>query len=164
VTANDALLAAWPFTVTENIPEDASNGTVPTIDVSLQPKTLTAVPLSETALAPCVAPKLEPAIVIKALTGPEVGDKLDMLGANTTVKFSPLLFTPTFTITSPVVAPLGTITTTLVSLQLVGVVPVPLKLTVLDPCVVPKSLPLMVTAVPTTPEFGDRLVMLGAAA
>jgi hypothetical protein len=162
--ANDALFAVCPLTVTENGPEEAPDGTVPTINESLQPRTLTVVPLSEIVLEPCIAPKLEPAIVINAVTGPEVGDKLDMPGINTTVKLAPLLFTPTFMTTFPVVAPLGTITTTLVSLQLVGVAPVPLKLTVLDPCVVPKSLPLIVTAVPTTPEFGDRLVMLGAAA
>jgi hypothetical protein len=47
----------------------------------------------------------------------------------------------------------------LVALQLVGVATVPLK--VIVPCVAPKFLPVIVTKVPTAPEFGLRLVMLG---
>ena len=50
----------------------------------------------------------------------------------------------------------------LVVLQLVAVAAVPLNFTVLVPWVAPKFAPLMVTAVPTTPVFGVRLVMLGA--
>ena len=50
----------------------------------------------------------------------------------------------------------------LVVLQLVGVVAVPLKVTVLDPGADPKFVPVMVTEVPTAPEVGERLVMLGA--
>ena len=49
----------------------------------------------------------------------------------------------------------------LVLLQLVGMAAVPLNLTVLLPCVAPKFVPVMVTAVATKPEVGDRLVMLG---
>jgi hypothetical protein len=49
----------------------------------------------------------------------------------------------------------------LVPLQLVGVAVVPLKLTVLLPCVPPKLVPAIVTDVPTGPNAGDRLVMLG---
>jgi hypothetical protein len=47
---------------------------------------------------------------------------------------------------------------------LVGVVGVPLKVTVLVPCVAPKFAPAIVTDVPTGPEFGVRLVIDGAAA
>ena len=50
----------------------------------------------------------------------------------------------------------------LVALQLVGVAPVPLNVTVLLPCVEPKFVPVIVTEVPTGPEVGDKLVMLGA--
>jgi hypothetical protein len=39
---------------------------------------------------------------------------------------------------------------------------VPLKVTVLLPWLVPKLLPVMVTAVPISPEVGDRLEMLAA--
>ena len=70
---------------------------------------------------------------------------------------------PTVTTTFPVVAPLGTGTTMLVALQLVGVAAVPLNFTVLVPCVAPKFVPVIVTDVPTGPDVGDKLVMLGAA-
>jgi hypothetical protein len=50
----------------------------------------------------------------------------------------------------------------LVPLQLVGVAAVPLKLTVLLPCVEPKFAPVIVTEVPGTPDVGDKLLMLGA--
>src|SRR5271165_900050 len=68
---------------------------------------------------------------------------------------------PTVTTTFPDVAPAGTGATMLVALQLVGVAAVPLK--VIVPCVVPKFAPAIVTEVPTAPEFGLRLVMLGFA-
>src|SRR5213083_2735856 len=64
----------------------------------------------------------------------------------------------------PVVAPGGTGATRLVALQLVGVAPVPLNVTVLLPCVAPKFAPAIVTAVPMAPEGGVRLVRLGGAA
>jgi len=55
-------------------------------------------------------------------------DRLLMLGAGTTVKLTPLLFTPLAnTTTLPVVAPLGTVTPILVALQLVTVARIPLK-------------------------------------
>jgi hypothetical protein len=46
-----------------------------------------------------------------------------------------------------------------VAVQLVGVAVVPLNRTVLVPCVAPKFAPLIVTAVPTIPDVGDRVVM-----
>src|SRR5271169_1115791 len=77
-----------------------------------------------------------------------------------TVKLAPGLATPpTVTTTLPVVAPVGTGATMLVALQLVGVAAVPLK--VIVPCVVPKFVPVIVTDVPTTPEVGLRLGILG---
>jgi hypothetical protein len=85
-----------------------------------------------------------------------------------TVKVMVLLATPpTVTMTLPVVAPTGTGATMLDALQLellVGVAVVPLKVTVLVPCVAPKFEPAIVTDVPTGPEFGVRLVIDGAAA
>ena len=100
-------------------------------------------------------------MVTEVPTVPEVGDRLLMVGA--TVKFTPLLSTPeACTTTGPVVAPFGTGTTMLLAPQLVGVADVPLNVIVLLPCVEPKLLPAMVTEVPTDPELGDRLVMVGA--
>src|SRR4051794_10487181 len=88
-----------------------------------------------------------------------------MLGAvPDTEKLTPLLFTPLAeTTTLPVVAPAGTVTATLVELQLVTVAVVPLNTTVPVPCVAPKFVPVTVTAVPMPPDIGDRLVMLGPA-
>ena len=105
-----------------------------------------------------------PLIVTEVPTGPDAGDKLVILGAGTvTVKLTPLLaWPPTVTTTFPVVAPVGTGATMLVALQLAGVAAVPLKVKVLVPCVVPKFAPLMVTEVPTGPDVGDKLVILGA--
>jgi hypothetical protein len=89
---------------------------------------------------------------------------LAMLGTTVTVKLTPLLATPkTVTTTLPEVAPLGTGTVMLVALQLVGDAAVPLKVTVLVPCVEPKFTPVIVTDVPTAPNVGDKPVMLGAA-
>src|SRR6202035_4564797 len=97
-------------------------------------------------------------------TAPDVGVRLVMLGADAvTVKLMPLLARPpTVTRAEPVVAPVGTGTLMLVVLQLVGVAAVPLNLTVLVPCVVPKFAPEIVTALPTAPDVGFRLVRPGA--
>lgn len=81
-----------------------------------------------------------------------------------TVKFTPLLGKlPTVTTTLPLVAPFGTGTTMLVSLQLVaGKTAVPLKVTVLFVWPGPKPVPVIVTEAPTRPDAGFRLVMVGA--
>ncbi len=60
----------------------------------------------------------------------------------------------------PVVV-VGTGAVMLVAVQPVGVDGTPLKVTVPVPCVVPKFVPVMFTEVPTWPEVGFRLVMVG---
>jgi len=81
------------------------------------------------------------------------------------VKFFPLLATPpTVTTTFPVVAALGTVALMLVDPQLVTDAVVPLNVTVLLPCDDPKFEPVIVTVVPTAPEVGERLDIVGAAA
>jgi len=103
------------------------------------------------------------AVLIAALWGvPAVA--VIVAGGPVTVKLTPLLATPpTVTTTFPVVAPVGTATTMVVAPQLPAVpADVPLKVTVLVPCAVPKFVPAIVTAFPTCPEVGVRLVMLGA--
>src|SRR5579859_5226682 len=72
-----------------------------------------------------------------------------------------LAMPPSVTTTLPVVAPAGTGTTMLLAFQLVGFAVVPLKVTVLVPCVAPKFAPDTVTEVPTGPEPGLKLVMFG---
>ena len=139
-------------------------GTVATIEVALQlPIVVAVVPLNATVLVPCVEPKFVPVIVTDAPTAPDVGDRLVMLGADTTVNDDPLLATLlTVTTTLPVVAPVGTVATIEVALQLpIVVAVVPLNFTVLVPCVEPKFVPVMVTDAPMAPDVGDKLVILG---
>jgi hypothetical protein len=120
-----------PLANTTTFPVVAPDGTVTPMLVALQLVTLAAVPLKLTVPDPCVDPKFVPVIVTAAPTAPVVIDRLVMLGAETTVKFTPLLFTPLAnTTTFPVVAPDGTVTPMLVALQLVTLAAVPLNLTV----------------------------------
>jgi len=79
-----------------------------------------------------------------------------------TVNSTPLLATPpAVTTTLPVVAPVGTVATMLVALQFVALATVPLNVTLLVSCDVPKFVPLIVTEVPTGPEAGLKLVIVG---
>jgi hypothetical protein len=162
VTVKEALYAVWPLTVTEIGPVVAPVGTGTTIDVAFQVVGLATVPLNVTALPPCVAPKFVPEIVTEAPTAPDAGETFVIVGADSTTKLAPLLLTPdTVTTTFPVVAPLGTGTTIEFALQVDGLAAVPLKVTVLVPCVDPKFVPEIVTEVPTAPDAGERLVMVG---
>lgn len=61
----------------------------------------------------------------------------------------------------PVAAPVGTGTTTLVVLQVVGTAETPPNVTVLELCAAPKFVPEMVTDEPTSPEAGIRITMVG---
>jgi hypothetical protein len=163
-TVNDTPTLATPPTVTVTLPVVAPAGSGVTIAVALQLVGVAAVPLNVTVLVPWLEPKFVPAIVTDVPTAPELGDRLLMLGTASTVKLTPLLGTPfTVTTTFPVVAPAGTGVTIEVALQLVGVATVPLDVTVLVPWVEPKFVPVIVTDVPTAPELGDRLLMLGVA-
>src|SRR6267142_144278 len=158
VTVKFTPLLAIPPTVTTTLPVVAPPGTDATMLVALQLVVVAVVPLKVTVP---VVPKLVPVMVTAVPTGPVVGFRLVMAGAEeVTVKFTPLLaIPPTVTTTLPVVAPPGTEATMLVALQLVVLAAVPLKVTV---PVVPKLVPVMVTAVPTGPEVGFRLVIVGA--
>src|SRR5215471_16762252 len=133
--------------------------------VALQLVGVPAVPLNVTVLVPCVEPKFVPVTVTDVPTGPDAGLTLLIEGAvpePLTAKLIPLLgVPPTVTTTFPVVAPVGTGTTMLVALQLVGVPAVPLNVTVLVPCVAPKFAPVTVTDVPTGPDAGLTLVIEG---
>src|SRR5436189_268199 len=164
VTVNGTALLVRPPTVTTTFPVVAPVGTGTVMLVALQAVGVASVPLNAIVLVPFVAPKLAPAIVTGVPAGPDVGVKLVMLGAGVvSVKGTPLLARPpTVTTTFPVVAPVGTGTVRLVALQLVGVASVPLNATVLVPGVAPKFAPAIVTAVPTGPDVGVKLVMLGA--
>jgi hypothetical protein len=102
--------------------------------------------------------------VIEPSTGEEGGVMLVMIGLNAVNNIVALLASEVVTTTGPAPAGmvLGTTATIEVLLQLViddGAIP--LKVTVLVPCVAPKSVPVIVTLVPTLPEFGERLITLG---
>ena len=104
-----------------------------------------------------------PVSVTAAPTAPDVIDRLVMLGAETTVKLLPLLFTPLAnTTTFPVVAPLGTVTAIDVALQLDHRRCCTVELHGAAPWLAPKFVPVSVTAAPTAPVVIERLVMLGA--
>jgi hypothetical protein len=153
-----------PLAKTTMFPVVAPVGTGTLILVAVQLVGVPAVPLNLTVLLPWVDPKFVPVTVTGAPTAPEVGERLVMLGAETTVKLLPLLAVPeTVTTTFPVVAPVGTLATMLVALQLVAVTAVVLNFRVLVPCVEPKFVPVIVTEAPTAPVVGERLVILGAA-
>jgi hypothetical protein len=148
-----------PLTFTTTLPVVAQAGTAVTIEVDVQLVVAAVVPLNVTAP---VDPKLAPEIVTDAPTVPDVGDKAVMLGTGTTVNASPLLFIPlAVTTTFPLVAPVGTVATIDVAVQLAMVVAV-VVLNFSVPCVVPKFAPVIVTDAPTAPVVGDKLVMLGA--
>jgi hypothetical protein len=135
VTLNVTPLLACPLTLTTTCPVVAPAGTSTAIVVALQLVGVAVVPLKVTELVPWVAPKFVPVMVTADATGPEVDDRLVIVGGVTlTVKVTPLLAWPaTVTTTGPVVAPEGTGTAMLVALQLVGTAVVPLKVTVLAP-------------------------------
>jgi len=160
-----SVLLATLLTVTLTGPVVAPVGTGTTMEFALQLVGVAAVPLNLTVLVPRVAPKFDPAIVTDAPIAPDVGERLEMAGpwAEVTVKPTALLATLfTVTTTDPLVAPPGTGATMLLEVQLLGAAAVPLNLMVLVPCDAPKFAPLMVTAVPTLPDVGERFTILGA--
>lgn len=85
------MLEWLPPTVTTTLPVVAPAGTAATMLVGLQLVGVAAVPLKVSAFGyppwPEDIPKLLPLIVTTVFTGPEVGDKLLMLGVN--VKYDP---------------------------------------------------------------------------
>jgi hypothetical protein len=162
-TVNALPLLFTPLAKTTTLPLVAPDGTVTAIVVAFQLVTVASVPLNLTVPEPWLAPKFVPVNVTGAPAGPLAVDRLVILGADTTVKLLPLLFTPLAkTMTLPVAAPLGTVTAIVVAFQLVTVAVVPLNLTVPDPWVAPKLVPVTVTAAPTAPVVTDRLEIFGA--
>ena len=156
-------MLARPPTVTTTLPVVAPAGTGTTMLLAAHDVGVATVPLNVTVLLPLLAPKLLPLMVTAVATGPLDGERLVSVGGTVTVYVSALLARPpTLTTTLPVVAPAGTGTTMLLAAHVVGVAAVPLNVTVLVPFVAPKLLPLMVTAVPTGPLVGERLVSVGA--
>lgn len=152
-------LLAKPPTVTTTLPLVAPDGTGTVMLVPLHELGVAAVPLNVTVLVPCDAPKLVPLITTDWPAGEIPGEMPMIFGETPNEK--PLLARPlTETTTEPLVA-LGTGTMMLMSDQLVGVAAVPLKVTVLLPCVAPKFVPLIVTVSPIGAAAGLMLETFG---
>ena len=133
--------------------------------VALQLLTVTGTELSVTLPLPCVAPKLVPVIVNDdPKPPPAAGVTLVIAGAAVTVNVLPLLATPPAAVTTTlaVTAPVGTVATMLVGLQLLIVAANVPNFTPPLPCAGPKFDPLIVTTEPTAPVLGARLEILGA--
>ena len=163
VTVKVTALLGIPRAVTSTAPVVAPVGTGTVMLVSLQLVGIAGVTLNVTLLDPWEAPKFVPVIVTRVPTGPELELRLVIVGTGEVTKKNALLLAtpPTVTTTFPGIAPVGTGTMMLVAFQLVGVAVVPLKVTVLAPCVAPKFIPVIVTGVPTGPVVGFKFVMLG---
>jgi hypothetical protein len=142
-------------TTTGPVVAPAGTGTFirPEAQLAGEPKT----PLNVITFAPWLDPKFEPETLTICPTGPDAGDRLEIVGLGTTVNFTPLLaLLFTVTTTFPVVAPVGTVATMAVSLHEVTDAASPLNLIVLVPWALPKLEPLAVTEPPITPEDGLR--------
>jgi hypothetical protein len=87
-------LLSTPLARTTTFPVVAPEGTGALMLVALQLVGVAEVPLNLTVLLPWVAPKFVPVIVTDTPTAPDVGARLVILGAATTVKLFPLLSTP----------------------------------------------------------------------
>src|SRR5262249_57674241 len=74
-----------PRTVTTTLPDVAPDGTGTTMLVADQLVGVATVPLNVTALVPCAAPKLVPAIVTEVPTGPLLGVSEVSVGGTVTV-------------------------------------------------------------------------------
>jgi len=132
--------------------------TVKTCELEPPPRIPTAIQLP----AALLALNASDVIVVVAASALVCCTRAMLADVELTEKLTPLLPTPpTVTTTLPLAAPVGTGTTMLVELQLVGVVAIPLNVTVLVPCNAPKFVPVTVTEVPTGPEFGLKLVIVG---
>src|SRR5262245_54088364 len=136
------------------LPLVAPIGTGTTIVVSLQLEGVATTPPKLTMLEPWPARTFAPVVVMTAPVRPLAGATAPTEGARTVNTPPWLAAPPTVTTTGPVVASIGTWVLMLVALQLLGTAGTPLKVAVLDPCVVPKLAPEMVTVVAGAPYTG----------
>jgi hypothetical protein len=128
------LTRLFTLTVRFTEPLGAVAGTGTTIDVAFQLVAVALTPLKLAMTESYESPKFVPVIVIAFPAEPEPGDTPVTLGVAKMLNVTPLLTVPfTVMVTGPLVAPLGTVTKTWVSLQLVAVALTPLKETVLEP-------------------------------
>jgi hypothetical protein len=156
------LQSVPPGVVTQIFPVVAVLGTVAVIFVDEFSVNVAETPLNVTLVAPA---KFVPVIVTDAPTGPLVGEKEETVGgaAAVTVKFWELGAVPSGVVTliGPVVAPEGTVVVIVVFEVAVNVAETPLNVTLVAPM---RSVPVIVTDVPTGPLIGENEEIVGAAA
>lgn len=163
---SSALVAALllPATDTEILPVVAPDGTITVKVVAVLDITTAGTPLNVTMLLEGVVLKFVPVIITVVPIGPEVEVKLIMVGGMRvlTVKFEALNKTehPIIISSGPEVAPGGIVTVNVVGVEAVIVAGKPLILTRLLKGVM-KSVPVMVTEVPTGPDVGANEVIVG---
>ena len=157
---NFVRLVAFPAGVfTMIFPVVAPEGTVAVICVGELTVNAANTPLNFTTVAPL---KFVPVIVTVVPTGPDTGEKLEMVGdPEGTVKFVALVPVPELVVTEigPVVAAAGTVALTSVGETNTKPVPVePLNFTTAEAV---KFVPRIETTVPAGPEVGVKLVIVG---
>ena len=152
-------------------PVVAVAGTVTVIEVAVGvPVTVASAPLNRTVLFAEVVEKLVPVMVtVVPAVDAVVGERLVMVGAMLMVKAEEVAIADApasvvCTVTTPVVAPVGTNTviefTLAADIEAVGTT-VPLNFIVLLAMVLLKPEPEIVTVEPTAPAVGLRLVIVG---
>lgn len=146
-------------------PECTFAGAEVLMEVSLHELMAAGRPLKVTVPPLCVAPKFEPEMVTPTPARPASGDMKLIAGTGwvITLKFTPLLASNWWSVTTtlPEVAPEGTSTAMLESLQLCTVALTPLNVTPPKPCVCPKVMPEIVTEEPISPAVGPIAVIFG---
>jgi len=125
-------LCTPPASVTTTLPETAADGTTAVMLLVVQLVIdVTGMLPNFTALPVPWALKFDPAIVTEDPTAPELGVRLEMLGAGVTVNGIPALCTPPAAVTTtlPVIAEDGTLAVMLLVVQPVIVAEVPPNVT-----------------------------------
>lgn len=155
-----ALVAAPYGVVTMIRPEVAPFGTTATIWLAISLVMVAATPLNVTLVAPA---RPFPLMTTDEPIGPLAGAKPEIVGAGTTVKLIGLVGDPkdVVNVTTPVVAPVGTVAVTCVSLVIAKLAAMPLKK--LTAVVVNRPVPVIVTMVPIGPLAGERPVIVEGA-
>lgn len=157
-----ALVAMFDPTVTVIVPVAAPVGTVVVMLVDVLAVATAVVPLNFTILFDRVGSKFEPKIVTGSPTIDDVGVNEVIVGVG--IKTKPgLVAVPPGVVTDKLpVAPAPTIASIeVVEVKVNELAGVPPKLTPVAPV---KSVPVMVTEVPTGPLAGVKLVMVGTTA
>lgn len=165
LTVKGVWLWALPSLVITVIgPVVAPMGTLVVIVLAVNLVIVAFIPLKVTCVG--ALSRLLPVMVTVVPIGPEDGVNPVIVGGGFTVKTWVMVVVPPGVVTEigPVVAPCGTFTVSVVAVALSTWARMPLNLTIFLDGIGSKSDPLMVTCVPTAPDVGLKLVMVGGRA